>query len=154
MGLLTTATSDNRIVDQALTVTYSKRHLDGYWSASTGLTVNFWNTAFEYHRYATIQYRYVGMDYNSAIQAANNIRNQYTRNYWISDWQVSGRYAGTFRDLYCGKKIQGSVEVVKTVGHIYEIQVNINEDDTRMSLTGLEYFNVMFQNENLRHYDY
>ena len=154
MGLLTTATADNKIIDQALTVTYSKMPINGYWSASTGLTVNFWECAFEYHRYATVSYRYVGMDYASAMQAANTIRSQYTRDYWVSEWQVSGRYAGTFRDLYCGKKIQGSVDVVKTVGHLYEIQVSISEDDTRMSLTGLESYDAMFQNENLRHYDY
>lgn len=154
MGLLTTATANNRVIDQALTVTYSKSMINGYWESSTGLTVNFWTTAYEYHRYATIQYRYVGMDYDSAMQAANNIRNQYTRSYWISEWQNSGTYSGTFRDLYCGKKIQGTVEVVKTVGHMYEIQVSINEDDTRLSLTGIEYFNVMFANENARSYDY
>lgn len=155
MGLLSTATAANRITERALTVSYSKPRIKGNWSWTNALNVIFWRTqAYEYHRYASCAYRYVGMDYKSAKSAADRIRESYTRAFKISEWNGSGSYAGTFQPLDMGTRLQGSVEVVRDRGHLYDVVVQIDEDDVRLSLDPNRSFAVLFADEDARRYDY
>lgn len=155
MGLLSTATAANRVTERALTVTYSKPRIAGSWSWTNALNEVYWRTqAYEYHRYASCSYRYVGMDYKSAKAAADAIRDAYTRNFKTSDWHGSGSLAGTFQPLDMGTRLQGSVEVVRDRGHLYDVVVQIDEDDVRLSLNPYESFAGLFADEDTRRYDY
>lgn len=150
MGLLSTATAANRITERALTVTYSKPRITGNWSW-VDANIPYWRTqAYEYHRYASCAYRYVGMSYAAAKAAADAIRDAYVRAFKVSEWQNNGRFA----PLDMGTKLQGFVEVVRDRGHLYDVVVRINEDDVRLSLDPNESFAVLFAAEDARKYDY
>lgn len=155
MGLLTTATADNRVIERSLCVTYSKPAVRGTWSWTNNLNVISWvNVAYECHRYASCRYRYVGMDYASAKAAADEIREKYTRAFYASEWNGSGANTGKFTEISMGTKLQGSVEVVRRDGHLYDVEVEINEDDVKMSIDPYVTLASIFANENLRKYDY
>lgn len=155
MALLSTASAANRVIERALCVTYSKPAVKGTWTWTNNANVVSWvNVAYECHRYASCRYRYVGMDYASAKAAADAIRESYTRAFWTSEWQNSGTYTGTFRDLEMGTKLQGSVEVVRREGHLYDVEVEIAEDDVKMSRDPNASLATLFANENLRTYEY
>lgn len=154
MGLLSTATAANRVTERALTVTYSKPRISGAWSWADANVVNTRTQAYEYHRYASCSYRYVGLDFASALDCADDIRAAYTRAFKASEWHGSGEHAGTFQPLDMGTRLQGSVEVVRDRGHLYDVVVQIDEDDVRLSLDPNESFAVLFADENARRYDY
>lgn len=154
MGLLSTATAANRKTERLLTVTYSRSAVKGKWAWVSGNVTSWRDVAYEVHRYASCAYRYVGMDYASALAAAKTIRASYTRAFKGSEWHGSGTYAGTFRDLDMGKRCQASVEVVRTAGHLYDVVVDVSEDDMRMSLQPSGATAALFAAENKRQYDY
>lgn len=70
MGLLSSYTADNRVINQGRTVTYSKSRIYGQWSYVSGMTVITIGQAWEYHRYCQKLYSYVGMDYDTALSCA------------------------------------------------------------------------------------
>lgn len=154
MGLLSTATAANRVTERALTVTYSKPRISGSWSWVDANVENTRTQAYEYHRYASCAYRYVGLDFLSALDAADAIRAKYTRAFKASEWHSGGEHAGTFQPLDMGTRLQGSVEVVRDRGHLYDVVVQVEEDDVRLSLDPNESFAVLFAAEDARKYDY
>lgn len=155
MALLTTASAANRVTERALCVTYSRPAVKGSWSWTNNANVETTESvAYECHRYASCRYRYVGMGYASAKAAADTIRNKYTRAFWGSEWNGSGANAGTFTELAMGTKLQGSVEVVRREGHLYDIEVEIAEDDVKMSLSPSASLTSLFASENARTYEY
>lgn len=155
MALLATASAANRVIERALCVTYSKPAVKGSWSWTNNANVVTTETvAYECHRYASCRYRYVGMDYASAKAAADTIRNSYTREFWASEWWGSGAYTGTFQDISMGTKLQGTVEVVRRDGHLYDVEVEIAEDDVKMSLASSASLASLFAKENSRTYEY
>lgn len=62
MGLLTTYGSHNRVILNDKTVTYSKSRIYGEWSYVSGTTIQYIYSCWEYHRYCSKTYMYVGMD--------------------------------------------------------------------------------------------
>lgn len=155
MALLATASAANRITERELCVTYSVSAVKGSWSytnsANVVTTIFF---AYEYHRYASCRYRYVGMDYASAKAAADAIRESYTRPFWTSEWQGSGDSAGSFQDLAMGTKLQGFVEVVRREGHLYDVVVEIAEDDVKRHPSSNAKTSALFAKEATRTYEY
>lgn len=135
MALLSTATSANLVIERALSVYYTRVAVKGSWSWVSANVTTTETLAYEYHRYASCAYRYVGMDYTSAKAAADSIRDGYTRSFYISRWQDSGNGYGYFYDFSMGERLQASVEVVRREGHLYDVVVDVNEDDVRMSLS-------------------
>lgn len=150
MGLLSTASAANRVTERELAVTYSVSAVRGSWSW-TVLNVTYTITvAYEYRRHATCAYRYVGMDYASAKAAADEVRSKYTRAFWTSGWGSGG----DFETANTGTKLQGSVEVVQRAGHLYDVVVEVNEDDFRLRKSPGLNPDAVFANENARVYDY
>lgn len=155
MALLATASAANRVIERALCVTYSRPAVKGSWSwTNNANVVTTESVAYECHRYASCRYRYVGMDYASAKAAADTIRSNYTRAFWTSEWNGSGANTGTFTKLSMGTKLQGTVEVVRREGHLYDIEVEIAEDDVKMSLSPSASLASLFSSENARTYEY
>lgn len=66
MGLLTTYGSQNRVILNDKTVTYSKSRIYGEWSWASGTTIQYIYSVWEYHRYCSKSYMYVGMDRDTA----------------------------------------------------------------------------------------
>ncbi len=155
MALLSTASAANRVTERALCVTYSVSAVKGSWSYTNNANVvTTESVAYEFHRYASCRYRYVGMDYASAKAAADSIREKYTRDFWTSEWQGSGENTGTFQDLDMGTKLQGFVEVVRREGHLYDVEVEVSEDDVKMSLSPNITPASLFAKEATRTYEY
>lgn len=62
MGLLQSYGADNRVVFNDKVVTYSKQRIYGNWSyVNLNMTTTYY-WVWEYHRYCTKSYAYVGMD--------------------------------------------------------------------------------------------
>lgn len=78
MALINTWNANNRVVEQGKVTTYSRKGVKGrsIW----------WNKGYEYHRYCSLTYRYVGMDYNTALSCADAMVAKYTRNYTEAEW--------------------------------------------------------------------
>ena len=71
MGLLTTYGANNRVVYNDKVVTYSKQRIYGQWSYQPIIDViNTIYWVWEYHRYCSKSYMYVGMDLATAQQCA------------------------------------------------------------------------------------
>lgn len=66
MALLTTYGAFNRVVLNDKTVTYSKTRIYGAWSYVSGTSVITLGSVWEYHRYCSKTYMYVGMDRTTA----------------------------------------------------------------------------------------
>ena len=91
MGLLQTYNSDNRVVTNDKVVTYSMRLISGTWTYLTAINVEVTlHSAYEYHRYCTKTYSYVGMDKATANACAQAMITKYTRSFSISEWNSSG----------------------------------------------------------------
>ena len=155
MGLIYTASGDNRTLQQGLTVTYSKRRLyQPYTYLSQINVLTTINYVWEYHRYAVKTYSYVGMDYEAAKSKAKELVNSYTRSCYISAWQSGGKNAGTFVTERIGDKLQADISVQKYLGHMYTVVVDIHEDDVRLSTDGSISPAGLFALEDARRYDY
>lgn len=149
MGLINTASWSNRIITTGLTISYSINPVEGEWNyQSTFAELQYLYEAWQYHRYATMQYKYVGMSESAAKAKASSVRGSLTRIYYISRWQNDGQ----FHTQVGGTKLQGTVEVVKNIGHLYDVVVTINEHDTRMRVEADQNPESVFALENTRQY--
>lgn len=92
MGLLQTYGSANRVVTNDKVVTYSMRLISGNWTYTIAPYPQIFtiNSAYEYHRYCTKTYSYVGMDKATANACAKAMITKYTRTFSISEWNSSG----------------------------------------------------------------
>lgn len=152
MGLLTSYGSNNRVVYNDKVVTYSKQRIYGQWSyvMLNVETTRYW--VWEYHRYCTKSYMYVGMDLATAQSCAQAMVTKYTRNIEISEWQTEGGNAGTFQDVPGGSICMADVCIQQQEGHMYSVIVNVREDDVKLR-TFSTTPSTLFSTENQRDYD-
>lgn len=149
MALLNTYSSANRVVTEDKVVTYSITRLQGEWSYNISPWQDYtYYTAYEYHRYCTKTYYYVGMDRATAGSCAAAMVTKYTRNFENSDWYSDG----TFHDVYGGTICMADICIQQTAGHMYSVVVNVREDDTKIRLT-ITSPAALFSDENARDYD-
>lgn len=153
MGLLTSYGANNRVVFNDKVVTYSKQRIYGNWtylSALNILTTLYW--VWEYHRYCTKSYMYVGMDLATAQSCAAAMITKYTRSIKISEWQDGGGNAGTFQDVNGGSICMADICIQQQEGHMYSVIVNVREDDVRLRTYSTDP-SSLFSSENQRDYD-
>lgn len=153
MGLLSTYTSANRVVTDDKIVTYSQNLIYGDWTyQSTVAELITLHSVYEYHRYCSKSYSYVGMDLSTARDCANAMITKYTRSYKISDWQSSGASAGEFVDVNGGSVVMADIAIQKREGQMYDVVINVREDDTRLRSYSTSPASL-FTAENTRDYD-
>lgn len=116
MGLLTTYTDENKVIDSGLTISYSKSKVFGSWTATsmTASTASVtYNEAWEYRRFARGTFRYVGMDYDTARACAAAMVTKYTRSTIISKWDPTGQdmYNAEFVDVNGGNIAMADVAI-------------------------------------------
>ena len=153
MGLLTSYGSNNRVVYNDKVVTYSKQRIYGTWTYRPALNIEqtyYW--VWEYHRYCSKSYMYVGMDLATAQSCAQAMITKYTRSTKVSDWQAEGQNAGTFQDVDGGTVCMADISIQQQVGHMYSVIVNVREDDVRLR-TFSTTPSSLFTTENQRDYD-
>lgn len=93
MGLLSAYTDDNKVIQSGLTITYSKSKVFGQWVAASmgsSSTVTY-TEAWEYRRFAKGNFKFVGMDYESALSCANDMASKYVRDTKLSKWDPTGQ---------------------------------------------------------------
>lgn len=155
MALLNTATEDNRVVDTALRVVYSRRKIFGQWTyVALNVTITV-TEAWEYLRTATKTYRYVGLDEDTAGDVAAALQTLYTRTTKVSEFdttQGSATY-GTFKVVNAGDVPMGDIMQQHEKGGMWTVAVAVNELDSRISLSASESFAALFAAENQRDYD-
>ena len=158
MALLTSATATNCVVDQALSVTYSKMRIPGSWSypGAPGSTITF-DHAWEYTRRATLAKRFVGMTKSAAEAAAASFRSSYTRDVKVSIYDgettdITGA-AERFSDQDGGTILMTDIAVVHDEGDAYTVVVQVNETDIKMRRKSVS-ASGLFTTENNRNYDF
>lgn len=112
MGLLTSYGANNRVVFNDKVVTYSKQRIYGTWTFRPALNIEqtyYW--VWEYHRYCSKSYMYVGMDLATAQSCAQAMITKYTRTTKVSDWQAEGQNAGTFQDVDGGTVCMADISI-------------------------------------------
>lgn len=120
-------TNDNKITDEPLQVRYTA----SYGGKLSGRKLE--GKAYTYHRYATKTYRYVGMDERTAQACAAEKLKQYTkvRFFWYWDEDFTIQFS---RELKCG----ATVRVRHNEGHLWSVEINVNEDDVYYSPLWIE----------------
>lgn len=153
MALLNSWSSANRVVLNDKVVTYSQQRIYGEWSYINGVSqIITLHSAWEYHRYCSKTYMYVGMDISTANLCAQAMITKYTRNYSVSQWNSSGDYKGQFTDISGGTVCMADICVQQREGHMYDVIINVREDDSRQKTYSTSP-QSLFTAENARDYD-
>ena len=150
MGLLTTYSAANRIVDTALQVNYSRRLVFGSWTYLSLNVSTTYNQAWEYTRTAAKTFRYVGMDKATAEDCAADLRALFTRSTKTTVWNGS---TGAFDTGDAGSILMADVVCQHEDGGMWSVTVSVNEQDTRQSLLSNLSPSSLFATENARRYD-
>lgn len=153
MALLTSHSAANRVVDSALVVTYSVSWQGGSWqqTSSMGITVASYDHMFEFRRRARKSYRYVGMTEAAANACKGAMIEKYTRSFSVSVWDD---FNGIWADQPGGTVPMADVAMSHNDDGSYDVVVNVNEDDVRMSIrSSSSAVAAMFYEERLRDYD-
>ena len=150
MGLLTTYSAANRVVDTALQVNYSRRIVFGSWTYVSLNVTTTYNQAWEYTRTAVKTFRYVGMDRATAEDCAADLRALFTRSTKTTVWNGS---TGAFDTGDAGDILMADVVCQHEDGGMWSVTVSVNEQDTRQSLLSNLSPSSLFAMEDARAYD-
>lgn len=149
MGLLTTYDANNKIIINDKTVSYSQKRVTGTWTYMPFPWQDVtYSWMWEYHRYCSKSYMYVGMDLTTANACAAAMITKYTRPFYVSSWTDSG----TWEVVPGGSMLMAEVTVQQRAGCMYDVLINVREDDSRMSKTA-DSPASLFTIENARDYD-
>lgn len=123
MALLSTYSAANRVVESDSVVMYSM-------SVSLG---EFWvEDVFEYRRLRSKSYRYVGMDIDTARDCAAAAAAYYMRDKTVprvgKSWDI--------QNVSAGKELMADIAIQRRGGNMYDVVINVHEDDIRSSKDG------------------
>lgn len=133
MGLLTSHSAANLVVEEGLVVTYSRMKISGQWSwVSANLSGTYYYMN-EYRRYATKSFRYVGMTYAAAKTCRDAMIKYFTRSVKVDVWDGSCTQ-GKWDSKDGGQVIMTSVTLAHDDGCMWSVRVRVNEVDVHYSL--------------------
>lgn len=150
MALLSNYSSANLVITEGKTVSYSQTRIYGSWSYTSGTTVTTYTEAWEFHRYCSMSFEYVGMTYSAAMSCAEALVEKYTRSFKLSEWDSS---QGVFVSTSGGSVPMASVAVAYDGGNAYSVRVSVREDDTRLKRTAPGEVSSLFSEEDSRSYE-
>lgn len=131
MALITHYGPANRVIDTALTVTYTRNRITGSWGWSNGLNGGGTFAAMqEYHRRARKSYRYVGMTDAAKDECVAAMIELYTVDIYTSFWESSGAW----RVYNAGKDLIADISPQHNEDGSWDVIVNVDEDNVRYSL--------------------
>lgn len=151
MALLETYGEVNRVVETGLSVSYSKTRTFGYWHHVMLNVEEDYTEAWTYRRRATKSYRYVGMTYEAAQTCAADMRKLYNRDQKMSVWDLNDNREFA-EPSTPNKVVMADVAVTYAGGSMYDVRVEVNEDDERMRRASLAP-DALFTAEKSRDYD-
>jgi hypothetical protein len=129
MGLITSYSDANLVIEEGLTVTYSRRLISGSWSWTSANVTGTYSYMQEYHRYATKSFRYVGMTYAAAKTCRDAMIKYFTRTIKIDVWDDSVM-GGGWVTKNGGTILAATVTLTHDDACMYSVHVRVNEDDT------------------------
>lgn len=151
MALLQTWGANNRVVTNDKVVTYSSSIITGTWVNVNANVTTTYHQVYEYHRYCTKSYMYVGMDRATAQQCAAAMIQLYTRSYKYSDFQTEGADA-EFIDKPAGTMCMADISIQQRVACMYDVVINVRENDVKLR-TYATSPSYLFSVEDARQYD-
>lgn len=139
----------NIVIEEGLTVTYSRSIIQGSWGYTSANVSGWYNTMRELHRYARKSYKYVGMTYEVAKKCRDEMVKLYTRTLRTSYWQ-GNVMGGGWNDGDGGETLTADVSLTHGDGDAWEVHVRVNEDSVRYRLaTEPAYVNIVFAHERV-----
>lgn len=155
MGLLTTYNKSNRVVTNGKVLSYSKIYKPGTWGATETQTQSavIYYQMWECHRYCTKSYMYVGMDLTTAEACAAEAIAYYTRETKSSFWNYNNPSDGDFTTVASGNVLMADVSIQQVEGHMYNVMINVREEDCRYTRNKDDDPATIFAFENTRKYD-
>ena len=152
MGLITQYSDANLVIEEGLTVTYSRRRVSGSWGWTAANMSGSYSAMIEHHRYATKSFRYVGMTYDAAKTCRDAMVKLFTRTIRESVWNDSATN-GEWTVTTAGSQLCATVTITHDDACMYSVHVRVNEDDSRYRKVGDDLSDVLlFANEQLRTY--
>lgn len=159
-GFFGNHTTANKIVENDLLVTYSRKAIAGNWRGTTVVVsgaADIYTQAMEYHRRATQRFRYVNMTQEAAKTCAKAMVESFTRNIKGSLWNATTADAiglGTFKDESAGEILMADIVSKSNDDGSWDVLVNVNEDDVRLRKVGQSTtVTILFASERIREYD-
>lgn len=125
------------VIEQTLPlITYTTNVVEGSWSAiqsreGQAPLITTYNHSFEYRRHCTQIIKVVACNYSQALSKVNQYISKYLYNTYDYKWSAE---AGNFVKQTRGKKLMCNISSNHN-GHLWEVQLQVNEDDTAYSLT-------------------
>ena len=154
MGLLTTYDKNNRVVTNGKVLSYSKQYRPGQWSYNDTIsTIHTYYQMWECHRYCSKSYMYVGMDLSTATACAQDAIAYYTRQTRTSFWNYYAPTDGDFTNINGGDVVMADISIQQVEGHMYNVMINVREDDCLYTSSASENPETLFAIENRRGYD-
>lgn len=135
MGLLTSYSSANAVVEEELCVTYSHRRISGSWGWTAANVEGSHKYMTEHHRYARKSFKYVGMTHAAAEKCAKDMVAKFTRTYMESVWN-GDVMNGEWDVKSSGSALMADVACTHVAGEMWEVSVRVNEDDVRHTKFG------------------
>lgn len=151
MALLTTWTAANRVITTEKVVTYSRSKIYGSWKWGDAIVYTL-NEAWEYHRFCSKTYSYVGLTKAAAVSCATAMVAYYTRATKVSYFSDSGNTAGSFLVQDGGTVCMADVSPRMTAGGMWQVDISVREDDARIRRESVSP-DSLFTTENAREYD-
>ena len=165
MGLLTSYSDYNKVTETALKVQYAvepDRYEYTGWVEDPERDVSSWVTYdrpyYRVTRYATKSYSYVGMDEATAISCQNAKVSQYTRSFSrgtqveVPDLDLPD-HTRTVLSTETTRECRSDIAAQHVDGHMWNVVINVNENDEKFSYTLPANPASMFTSENQRNYD-
>lgn len=135
MGLITSYSDANLVIEEGLTVTYSRMKIGGQWSWVSANLSGTYYYANEYHRYATKSFRYVGMTYAAAKACRDAMIKYFTRTIKVDVWDDSVM-GGQWVTKILGTQLMAEITLTHDDACMYSVHVRVHEDDVRYAKEG------------------
>lgn len=132
MSLRTSHTSANKVIDTGLVVTYSRQKISGSWGWTNDMNAGGTYTHMqEYHRRATMSYRYVGMTTNAKNACVADLISKFTVDVRTPEWQSNGSWSSP---NVVGRMLIASIAPVHNEDGSWDVVVNVNHDAVRWTM--------------------
>jgi hypothetical protein len=152
MGLLTSYSAANLVVEEGLVVTYSRQKISGQWSWTSANMSGTHYYMNEYRRYATKSFKYVGMTYAAAKSCRDAMVKYFARSIKIDAWDDSCA-DGQWVSKDGGSMLMTTVTLTHDDGCMWSVRVRVNENDVHYSKEGeVSSYTSVFSSERTRSY--
>lgn len=152
MGLLAALTGANMIVESALQVRYSGTcNRQAFSFEDDGEAASYERNIWEFHRYATGAWKWVGLSKEAALNGQKIKVAQYTRRKRVST--IVRQNGAPVMDRVNTIECTANIVARQTSGSMWELSLSVNEDDVAYTFSPPQDPSGLFGYENARYYE-